>query len=161
MSNGISSLVGSTIKYASIRPQELGDHQVVELETTNSKCVLIVDREPELIPKITQYTTLPQKENDHIIRLSRLLEGEPNTKLYEGSICDILTDDYCIEVEWPHHWSEAIGRVLYMAAITQREPMLILLTESRRADTPHILQCSVVCALHDICLRVEEVSRAT
>lgn len=47
-----------------------------------------------------------------------------------GGRVDCINDEYAIEVEWNKDWYEAVGQVLYYAAVENRKPGIILLCPS-------------------------------
>ncbi|QYY35414.1 hypothetical protein [Ruficoccus sp. ZRK36] len=49
--------------------------------------------------------------------------------LPNGTRCDILTDEYAIEVDFADKWAEAIGQSLNYAAQTGRRAAIILIIE--------------------------------
>ena len=82
-------------------------------------CVMLV---------LTTLTT--SKADDESIWQRRYCEGmELEKHLPSGGYVDCLSPDYAIEVEWAHHWAEAVGQSLYYAGATNRKPGIILLCE--------------------------------
>ena len=71
-------------------------------------CVMLV---------LTTLTT--SKADDESIWQRRYCEGmELEKHLPSGGYVDCLSPDYAIEVEWAHHWAEAVGQSLYYAGAT-------------------------------------------
>ncbi|MBC2594642.1 hypothetical protein H5P28_10260 [Ruficoccus amylovorans] len=62
-------------------------------------------------------------------RAAVLLHGQTEISLPNGTRCDILTDEYAIEVDFADKWAEAIGQSLNCAAQTGRRAAIILIIE--------------------------------
>ena len=74
--------------------------------------------------------------------------------LADESRADLLSDDHAIEVERASKWKEAPAQAVLYAILTRKQPMVILFTDSKRRDKPHILRCYLVCEKLEIPLEV-------
>lgn len=50
-----------------------------------------------------------------------------SSQLSDGTICDILTPDYAVEVDFAHKWYEAVGQSLHYALVSKRKPGIVLI----------------------------------
>lgn len=73
------------------------------------------------------------------------LGGEAEARTFDGSRCDVLTDEFAIEVEWVKKWKESVGQALFYAAAFGRKPKIILLTRGKPNEELYYLRASVVC----------------
>lgn len=76
--------------------------------------------------------------------------AEVEVRLWDGTRVDILTPTHAIEVDWADKWAEGIGQALYYAALTDREPMVLLLVENYDDDAKYIYRCQTVCEMYGI-----------
>ena len=93
-------------------------------------------------------------------RLAPKYSAEVEVQLWDRSRCDLLSDEYAIEIDWaskPLKWAEAVGQSLYYAELTGRKPAIILLVEDRERDMKNVYKCQTVCARVGIRLFVEEI----
>ena len=54
----------------------------------------------------------------------------------DGTRCDILTEDYAMEVDFAHKWAEAIGQSLNYARLTGKRAGIVLIIK-RNKDEHH------------------------
>ncbi len=79
--------------------------------------------------------------------LAKELDGMPNAKTKDGPITvDVLTKDWAVVVSGTEKWSLAIGQALYLAAITERKPCIVL-TPVDDDDVEHEDRCWTACRL--------------
>lgn len=53
--------------------------------------------------------------------------SEAEVVMPDGTRCDIITEEFAIEVDWAEKWAEAIGQSLYYAAQTGKRPGILLI----------------------------------
>ncbi|RKX30598.1 MAG: hypothetical protein DRP22_04955 [Verrucomicrobia bacterium] len=68
--------------------------------------------------------------------LAKVLGGQREASV-EGGRVDVLTEQWAIELDWPHKWHEGIGQVLHYAMLTDRKPVLALMSHARSPETMH------------------------
>lgn len=69
--------------------------------------------------------------------------GQAEYRLSDGSRIDCLLDEYAVEVEWAHKWTEAVGQSLYYAAVTQKKPAILLLVRGKK-DSRYVQRLGVI-----------------
>ena len=55
----------------------------------------------------------------------------------DGTRCDILTEDYAMEVDFAHKWAEAIGQSLNYARLTGKRAGIVLIIKKNK-DENHL-----------------------
>jgi len=88
--------------------------------------------------------------------LAQELGGESEARTFDGSRCDVLTDEFAIEVEWVKKWKEAPTQALFYAAAFGRKPKVILLTRGHDHEELYYLRALVVCHQGGISLETME-----
>ncbi len=73
------------------------------------------------------------------------LDGAVEVSLFNGKRADVIWETYAIEVDWASKAPEGIGQCLYYAAVTHKDPALILLVKDRAKDVKYVEQALVVC----------------
>ena len=77
-----------------------------------------------------QASAIAQTENEWSERIAKTLpDAKLQTTLYDGTRPDILWDEYAIEVDWASKWAEGVGQALFYAKITNKKPVVLLLTK--------------------------------
>jgi len=92
---------------------------------------------------------------EHLAGQSEFAGAKIEVSLWDGTRCDMLTEEYAIEVDWSRKWGEAIGQSLYYAEVLQRKPGIILLVRDKRAEMVYVYRCQTVCAKYGIRLWVK------
>ena len=69
--------------------------------------------------------------------------GKTEVILKDETRIGCLTDEYAIEVEYAKKWAESIGQSLYYAAITNRKPGVLLITQGAE-DQCYLTRLKVV-----------------
>lgn len=100
-------------------------------------------------------------EREEVTRIAEREGWQEEVVQWDRSRVDLLTPTHAIEVDWAYKWSEAIGQSLYYAALTGKQPGIILLTTNRHEEARFIYRCQTVCARHGIWLQVETVGPDT
>ena len=66
-------------------------------------------------------------------------------RLFNGKRVDLIWKNYAIEADWANKAPEGIGQCLYYAAVTHREPGLLLLVKDASKEVRYVEQALVVC----------------
>ena len=75
----------------------------------------------------------------------------------DGTICDMITDEYAIEVDYTNKWAEAVGQSLHYAERTGKKPAIILLLRDPESEWRHLVHCGLLCGKYGIKLYVERI----
>ena len=76
----------------------------------------------------------------------------------DGSRCDLLTDQYAIEVDWAKDkWKEAPAQAVLYAIWTGKEPCVLLLVKDPVGERVDLLRCRLVCERLGIKMMTREV----
>lgn len=97
-------------------------------------------------------------EVDEVERLAPKYGGVVEYRLWDGTRVDLLTNTHAIEADWSYKWAEAIGQSLYYAAVTDKQPGIILLVKSYTQEASYIYRCQTVCKQRGITLWLEKVN---
>ena len=65
--------------------------------------------------------------------LAEMLHGEEEVQ-FEGGRIDVMTDEYAIEIDWPHKWHEGLGQALHYADAMKRTGALALISYSKNPE---------------------------
>lgn len=79
--------------------------------------------------------------------LAQEIGGESEVLLADGSRADIVTDTQAIEVEWIKKWKEAPAQALLYSALTNLDPVVLLLTRGKPSEPKFLLRCLTVCRM--------------
>lgn len=74
----------------------------------------------------------------------------------DGTRCDILTDEYAIEVDFANKWAEAIGQALNYAIQFNKRPGIVLISESPN-DYKYIVRLNTIIAHFKLPIRLWRV----
>jgi len=83
-----------------------------------------------LLPALGNAEPAFSSEEEYTTYLQSQIGGEQEVTLSDRTRCDLLTDDYAIEVERARRWAQAIGQSLHYANMTGRQPAIALLVDS-------------------------------
>lgn len=83
-------------------------------------------------------------------------QADVEVPVWDGTRCDLLNDDFAIEIDWAYKWAEAIGQALYYAIALDRRPAVLLLMKNGYKDRKYAHRCQAVCAKFDIKLFLED-----
>jgi hypothetical protein len=97
-------------------------------------------------------------ELEEVRRLAPAYGAEVEAPQWDNTRIDMLTDTHAIEVDWSAKWAEAIGQSLYYAAVSGKQPGIILLVKQPAAEQRHVFRCQTVCAKHGIKLWIEVIN---
>jgi hypothetical protein len=89
-------------------------------------------------------------EHDESRRLAIKYKAKREIVLPDGARCDLVNDQYAIEVDYAPKWAEAIGQSLYYASVLRRKPAIILLCDMN--SQRYVNRAKYVCAEHGITL---------
>ena len=88
-------------------------------------------------------------------RLAEKYDAEVEVPMPDETRCDLLSDEYAIEVDWATKWAEAIGQTTLYSIWTRRKPAVLLLLQNADDDKPELLRAALVCERLGITLFVE------
>lgn len=60
---------------------------------------------------------------------SKGIENSKEVRLSDNTRCDIVTDQYAIEVDFANKWAESIGQCLHYALMLNKKPAVLLILE--------------------------------
>jgi len=101
------------------------------------------EQEQEVDPSIARGRSEPEAK--YQLRAAKRLGGKTEVVLFDGTRADIVTMSWAIEVDFADKWAEAVGQSLYYAAVTQKEPGIVLILENRGRDAKYVQRCLVLC----------------
>jgi hypothetical protein len=80
-------------------------------------------------------------------------------RLWDDSRCDLLNDEYAIEVDWSNKWTEGIGQCEWYGIALNRKPGLILLVKQHEREKAYkdLYRATAVTTKLGIRLWIEEV----
>lgn len=104
------------------------------------------------------YVLGAQTELSYEKMLAPKYKARTEVRLPDGARCDLVNENYAIEIDWAHKWAESIGQSLYYAEILKKKPGIILLISSPK-DKVFIKRCQTVCRLYAITLYLENISK--
>jgi hypothetical protein len=84
-------------------------------------------------------------------------QAQTQVRLSDGSIADMVTSDYAIEVEWAPKWKESIGQSELYATLSGKLPGVILLVEYPVVEQKYVDRCTSVCSKMGIKMWVERI----
>lgn len=79
--------------------------------------------------------------------------------VWDGTRCDLLNDEYAIEVDWAPKWAEAIGQTLYYSITLNRKPAILLVLKNGVKDRRYAHRAQTVCAKLGIKMYLERMDR--
>jgi len=85
------------------------------------------------------------------------IDGVTEYVCIDGSRCDILTEKSAYEVEWSSKWKEAPAQAVLYGALTNRDPVVLLLVRNREKEKRYILRCAIVCSQIGIRLETRKI----
>jgi hypothetical protein len=100
---------------------------------------------------------LGKQELQETQRLAPKYQAQRNVVLEDNTICDLVNEKYAIEIDYADKWYEAIGQSLHYAAVTEKQPAIILLLRNPETEWKYLVRCATVCGKHGIKLYVEKV----
>jgi hypothetical protein len=90
-------------------------------------------------------------------RLAPKYNARAEVRLWDMSRVDLLSEEYAIEVDYSHKWSEAVGQSLYYSLVTEKKPAIVLLVTNPQKESRFIFRLQAVCAKHGIKLFLEQL----
>lgn len=79
--------------------------------------------------------------------------------IWDGTRCDLLNDEYAIEVDWAPKWAEAIGQALYYGITLDRKPAILLVLKNGIKDRKYAHRAQTVCSKLGIRMYLERLER--
>lgn len=89
--------------------------------------------DPFLVASLVLAFALPQQKHDELFYQRQIIERygmEEGQQTPSGARCDLMTEDYAIEVDWAYKYAEGIGQAALYAAELKRKPLVILLLKA-------------------------------
>lgn len=84
---------------------------------------------------------------------AKVLKGKTEVNLGDGRRCDIVTDEYAIEVDWKSKWSEAVGQSLDYGFLADKKCGIVLIVDSRE-DTKEALRINSICRHYELPIKI-------
>ena len=113
-----------------------------------------------LVVNVLKCGTVPSdqmgNEVSETAKLAEKYHAKTEVRLPDGTRCDLVNDEFAIEVEWPHKWAESIGQSLYYASELKKKPAVLFLTRGPE-DAKYIRRAKAVAQQHGITLYEEKV----
>lgn len=92
-------------------------------------------------------------------RLAPKYAAQPEVRMTDGTVCDLVSETEAIEIDYAPKWAEAVGQSLHYAEMTGKKAGIILLLEDPDSEWRHLVRCARLCGKLGIQLYVEELSR--
>lgn len=83
-------------------------------------------------------------------------QAEVEVPVWDGTRCDLLTDEFAIEVDWATKWAEALGQAMYYAIALDRKPAILLLVKDYK-DRRYAHRAQAVCSKYGIRMFQERI----
>lgn len=80
--------------------------------------------------------------------------GELEVVLSDRSRCDCLLPNFAVEVDFAKKWAEAIGQSLLYAALTNRQPGILLIAKDEKEFEKYSRRIRIVDTLLDHCMSI-------
>jgi len=101
-------------------------------------------------------TPHPETELEACRRLAPKYGAEAEVLMPDGTRCDLLSDQYAIEVDWAEKHHEAVSQAVLYSIWTGRKPAVLLLVTDDSCQTKlYLLRCKLVCERLGIRLFIE------
>jgi len=84
-----------------------------------------------------------EKERFYQLEYAKENKGEVEVIMPDGTRCDIITENYAIEVDFARKWAEAIGQSLNYARLTGKKAGIVLLMGSPN-DEMHLIRLNEI-----------------
>jgi len=106
---------------------------------------------------LTSFSQRLHKEIYYQTEFSKLLveqgvSNETEVVLYDKTRCDIVTDNYAIEVDFADKWAESIGQSLHYGLMLNKKPGVLLILEDLSNDTKYLDRLEAVAEKHGIAI---------
>ena len=102
-------------------------------EEPQSTQTLIEEKEPIVLPTDSPVFIGGGERNEAYYRdkWASIHGGEIEVRLADGTRCDIVTDEYAIEVEWAQKWYEGFGQALWYGFQLNKKPGIVMILRSK------------------------------
>ncbi len=98
-------------------------------------------------------------EREQVERLAEKYHAKTEVRLWDRTRVDLLNDTHAIEVDWSHKYPEGIGQAIYYAAITDKQPGLVLLVKDLNKEQRFIYRAQIACNAAGIDLYIETLPK--
>jgi hypothetical protein len=96
-------------------------------------------------------------EREHCARLAPKYGAQTEVRLDDGTFCDLVNDEYAIEVDYPRKWAESIGQSLHYAELLGKKPAIILLLSNPEKEWQFLVRAARLAGKYNIRLYVEVI----
>jgi len=96
-------------------------------------------------------------EKDYNTKYCESVNGIAEYRLPDNTICDCLTEEFAIEVDFAEKWYEAVGQSLHYALITGQKAKIVLIIENN-FDYVYLDRLQAVIRENDLKISVETVT---
>jgi hypothetical protein len=103
-------------------------------------------------------SALPEKHYQEIA--SKLLGGQTEVTMGDGTRCDIVTETHAIEVDFSHKWAESIGQALNYAFQADKRAGIILIIDST-TDTKEPIRVNSIIRHYDLPVTLWVIDKET
>lgn len=90
-------------------------------------------------------------------RLAAKYSAKTEVMLEDRTRCDLVNNEYAIEVEYPKKWAESIGQSLYYALQLHRKPAVLYLISDAEKEQRYLRRANLVAAQYGIQVYQEPV----
>ena len=124
-------------------------------EEPQSTQTLIEEKEPIVLPTDSPVFIGGGERNEAYYRdqWASIHGGEIEVRLTDGTRCDIVTDDYAIEVEWAQKWYEGFGQSLWYGFQLNKKPAIVMILRSKE-DQKYVYRIDSLAKHHKVDLKV-------
>ncbi len=100
-------------------------------------------------------------EREQVERLAEKYNAKTEVVMWDRTRVDLLNKTHAIEVDWSHKYSEGIGQAIYYAAITGKQPGLILLVKDLSKEQRFIYRAQIACNASGVDMYIEILPKPT
>jgi len=91
-------------------------------------------------------------------RLAPKYGAKTEVRLEDGTICDLVSDTYAIEVEYPRKWAESVGQAVHYGDMLNKKSAIILLLSDPAKEWQFLVRCARLCGKLGITLYIEPIA---
>jgi hypothetical protein len=94
-------------------------------------------------------------EREEVMSLLEKYNAVRGSALHDGTIPDMVNDEFVFEVDTPKRWAEAIGQALHYGDITGLKPAVLLYADFFSDWIHSVSRCAYTCGRHGVALFLE------
>jgi len=87
-----------------------------------------------LLFSVAMFSQTKQRESYYQDKFAKIVGGETEVVLSDGTRADIVTKNYAIEVDFADKWAESIGQALNYGRLLNKEAGILLVVKGREED---------------------------